>query len=402
MPKKHKKRDIIAACEEIIKSYNPTTHSIDTHLLEKVGDTTKPDAKPDDILIQQIVYGCFKEKPLLQTFIDDFYRDNASRALRKDMTMYRVLGYVSLFRMDELGVSRYRDLVSGVEPSKLSNFLGYVFNEENLYSTLRASWMTVKDLDFVEQALLPRICKHIPAMRAFSGDLVQSALDNEALEREKEEAKARGEVGLAKVARRPPTVPVSPRLTVTRPPLLPEPQRISNEVIAKDVPGFLNNTTLEKISAESQARFEQTKKETASKYQDSSLKFKFHQTKGVRPISEVRAEIEAEREKELQFNKAYCHPVPDFSSAPDIKLTAAAILREDALYRKKQAEDAALLKKYEEELRDPTEYFQWQADMRERDEVEKIRYVAMRREQAKQSAEEAKLALERQKRDNAV
>lgn len=30
------------------------------------------------------------------------------------------------------------------------------------------------------------------------------------------------------------------------------------------------------------------------------------------------------------------------------------------------------------------------------------RYVAMRREQAKQSAEEAKLALERQRQDNAV
>ena len=66
MVKKTKALNVVAECEDIIKSFNPTTHSIDSYLLERVGDTTKPDAKAEHVLIQQLVYGCFKEKPLLK------------------------------------------------------------------------------------------------------------------------------------------------------------------------------------------------------------------------------------------------------------------------------------------------------------------------------------------------
>lgn len=42
MVKKQAPTNIVGICEEIILSFNPTTHSIDTHVLEKVGDTNKP------------------------------------------------------------------------------------------------------------------------------------------------------------------------------------------------------------------------------------------------------------------------------------------------------------------------------------------------------------------------
>lgn len=183
-------------------------------------------------------------------------------------------------------------------------------------------------------------------------------------------------------------------------PVLPEPERIVADVKAKEVPGFIHNTTLKQVTAGGKKRLEDIKAQTAAQY-DSKKLFRFHKTKGVRPIEEVRKEIEDQRAAELRFDSSFYNPPPDFSSAPDIRPTAAAILREDALYRKKQAEDAALLKKYEEELRDPIEYFRWQQEMRDKDEVEKLRYVAMRRQQAKQSAEEAKLALIKQQEDNA-
>ena len=68
MSKKEKTKHvhIVATCEKIIKSFNPVTHSVDTHCLEVLGDVTKPDATPENILMQQIVYGCFKEKLLLK------------------------------------------------------------------------------------------------------------------------------------------------------------------------------------------------------------------------------------------------------------------------------------------------------------------------------------------------
>ena len=85
--------------------------------------------------MQQIVYGWYKEKStlkvrfwrlsnlsrlgclfylstnqFLQCFIDVFYGENASRVLRVDMTMYTILAYLAVFRLEELGLSKFKEL----------------------------------------------------------------------------------------------------------------------------------------------------------------------------------------------------------------------------------------------------------------------------------------------------
>jgi hypothetical protein len=272
--------------------------------------------------------------------------------------------------------------------------------QETLWNTCRSSWMTVKDLSFVESNMIPRIEMFIDQMARFDGELSQNALQNAAAEEEKEAAKARGEVGISKTAKKPKTRPISPNITRPSAPILPEPEKISTDVKAKDVPDYLDRLTMEKMTAKRLKDKEMIKKQTLSQY-TTGQQFKFHETKSGKPLDEVRREIEEERSKELRFNSAYYHPPPDFSKKLEFRDNVSTILREDALYRKQQEKDAQILRKYEEELRDPTEYYLWQQDMRERDETEKLKHVSMRRDQAKQSSEEAKYAMQKQQEDNA-
>ena len=85
-----------------------------------------------------------------------------------------------------------------------------------------------------------------------------------------------------------------------------------------------------------------------------------------------------------------------------MRLNASAIYREDALFRKQQAKDAKLLKQYEEELRDQTEFLIWQKEMREKDRAAQIEVVVQRKEAIVQSHITTAEAIAKQKEDNRI
>lgn len=55
-----------------------------------------------------------------------FYNDLASSVLRNDFTLYMVLGYLLLFRLDELEFGEFRRLTSSEDPTKMAQLLGYL------------------------------------------------------------------------------------------------------------------------------------------------------------------------------------------------------------------------------------------------------------------------------------
>lgn len=266
--------------------------------------------------------------------------------------------------------------------------------------------MQVKDLSFVEKEILPKLAKYVSEMSRYCGELSQTAIANAELEDAKKELQAKGEVGINKsLPKRQLTRPISPKLTKPTPTILPEPIKIEQNVTAHPVPSTIYETSLEQINSKKAKIREDIKEQTVKKLNDPEYHFKFHESKAGKPIEQIRKELEEQQLAELQFDKAYYNPPPkanpkDLELVSNIKPNVSTILREDYLYRQLQAKDAKILKNYEEELRDPIEYYYWQETMEKQDEIEKLKYVNLRRDQAKQSAEEAKLAYEKQREDN--
>lgn len=91
-------------------------------------------------------------------------------------------------------------------------------------------------------------------------------------------------------------------------------------------------------------------------------------------IDKIREEVERERYEKLMQTAPEKRPslgnvdlvrdkLNKYSNA-HVKLNAAAILREDAVYKRKQEEEAKLLKAYEQDLRDASQFKEWQEEMK--------------------------------------
>jgi len=388
-------------CEEFIRSFNPVTHSIDSHVDTELGKKNKF-SNAEKAFIQQVVYGWYREKAGLEAFVENFFSDCASMVSRADKVLYTVIAYIAIFRLDEIGWNHFKELVITQEPTKMSNIISYLFNKENLWSCLRADWIKIYDLSYVEDEIIAGIEMYIKEADRYLGDLQLKAQGLAAAQAMKEEAMKSGRVGLREVEQRSLTAPHSPNITRPRPPKLPEPIKITQTVEIHDVPSYLNRTSVSMLKEESAKRLAEVRTKTVAKYDEKDL-FNLHETKYGKKLEDLRREKEAEEAKLLAFDSSFVNEPPDFSQIKGkVRLNAAAILREDALYKKQQAKDVELIKSYEEELRDPSEYFAWQKEMKERDDVMKLRQVAMRREQAKQSSEEARDAMAKQREDNKI
>ena len=238
------KSKLIRRVEELYRSFNPTIDSIDTHVDKNIGSTTDAafssldqQKQAENLFIQQTLYGLMKEKRFIDAFINNFYADNAANISRADSTMYQIFAYLAIFRLEQLKFSRFKEFLQTQDPTKMFYFVDYLFTPDHLKSILLQDWMQIKDLTYVEEQVIAPLLKYSKDALAFCAVLNASAADAKAAQDEKEAAKANGTAGLGEVTKRQLTIPVSPRITATRPPKLPAIEEISQRVVAKDPPG---------------------------------------------------------------------------------------------------------------------------------------------------------------------
>ena len=382
----------------------------------------------------QVFYGCTRYKKLLKIFISSLYFKHAGETQRADQTLYTVLAYLALLRLSELGFADFRALVLSQEHFKMTVFLRFLFDEENLRTWLRPEWTKHYEPSFVEEQLIDRIGTFIPQARTPPTHLLGTPASARAAPRRhrvretpgapqvhalekvlagrmaseaaKKEAAAEAARALAegRGGSHKHTTPEPFDLTAPKPRLVPVPaDEIDCTFKAGGVPAstYADAKQLkDRIALDKQKDANRVRMK--AKYSDPRVQpFKLRVTERPSNLPRIKAEVEAARDAECTFDPPAAKPVPKpREGAGVVKLNSAAILREDNLYRKKQQSEAQLLGAYEQELRDSSEFDAWQARMRTADEESRMKEVERRRVETLLADEEAKEARLRKLNEN--
>lgn len=88
-----------------------------------------------------------------QAFLSSFYFTNSGSTNRGDYHLYMVMAYVAIFRLEELGMARFRYLLNGLDTLKMHMLLTFLFSLDNVEAWFKEQWCKYLDRKFVEVRL---------------------------------------------------------------------------------------------------------------------------------------------------------------------------------------------------------------------------------------------------------
>lgn len=253
-----KRRELLAACEQLIKSFDPARMTVDAHADEQLRELTGASAS-DRLFLQQVFYGTFRYRELLRPALTRFLEVSAGKgASRRDYTTILVLAYLAVFRLHELGTSRFGALVtsSTLAPAGAHALLSFLFDEQELSDELRSCWTRVLDPEFVDLEIIAKMRRcRAEAIDPLLAQLHVSAFGSGAGTNSSGEPSTTA-IDAGEARKKKATVPVAPNITQPKPRRAVEPISIPQTVKAAPVPANLNAVTLEDLAKQKKERRE--------------------------------------------------------------------------------------------------------------------------------------------------
>lgn len=374
--------ELLQKCIQVIDTFDPRQTTVDAYmddtpiLKEKwIGETERK-------FVHQVFYGCIRYQKFLKLFTTSLFYRCPVIAVRSEQTLYAILGYLLFFRLEELGVTEFKLLLmcGAGSPQALYELLQYTLNVEELERWVKVEWCKLLDVRYVEEEIIGKLQSFKPHFQPLLEEM---------------EIKATGSIqsdvsgdSTVVVREKKCTTPKPFNITQQKPKPLPEPEPAPVQIKARLVPPGMLDRALLQVEEEKVLRLGKEKARVVEKYgvdRGPKLTKKCDDNE----MAELARRIAGERYGECTFKppppRKYVPPPEDAVVRPNI----AAILREDALLKKKQAADFQLLRRYEEDLRDASQFYQWQDEMKEKDQENEDSRVQQRIEQSRLALDEA-------------
>ncbi|KAI9146561.1 hypothetical protein BKA69DRAFT_1120983 [Paraphysoderma sedebokerense] len=374
---------------------DPLRFTNDEELLDKFFEDEAVEDRSDQVFVQEVYYGCIRNRGVLEGILDLFYCHTGSTLLRSDYNFFMALLYLSVFRINDLSFSVYSEIIHALATNgnmfKVSEMISFIYDEEKLDSLILPELSKSFDGRYIQDEVLQAIKDNLESGRVLKMEL--SELSEQGMKTKK--------------SNKPITAPQPFVLTKPKPRPVPKIKPIPLVAKSRPIPKSVRRAVpvetelLEKKKQENRAR-EKEKYEKAKQSQ-----FKVAHKPALSDKTKKKLETIKERSHTNAgsiINKA--KPVPSSIKEPvAVKLNTATILRDDALVRKKEEVKLKLLMEKEVILRDTTSFGQWQEEMRIKEEAEKKIELEKRRLEIQLTHEEALIAREeklKQKREIVV
>ncbi|EDQ87389.1 uncharacterized protein MONBRDRAFT_33293 [Monosiga brevicollis MX1] len=297
-----------------------------------------------ETFVQEVYNGCLKHHRALRVPVNSFFAHEPVRALRSDRPLYSILAYLGTMRLGELGVVTLVELIEDVLIDKLLRFFGFLTDRENILGFLHDEWLKVYDDDYVQTHLVGPLLEY--------GDSLMQAL-----------AALQARVSSPSNGTRD-TLRAAVRLTQPAPFNLTEPHSVYR-------------TPLEEAALERKRRSNRDKAERTARLAAEQAP-RCAPTMGDLARKAYMTEQRARELEELPAHTHRARPVPAaVLQNKNVRLNAAAILREELRFRKQQEAELARLEGLargdfdEEEMADRDRQARLEAEAQRLADVEK-------------------------------
>ncbi|XP_019859478.1 PREDICTED: cilia- and flagella-associated protein 99-like isoform X2 [Amphimedon queenslandica] len=326
--------------------------------------------------LSEVFGGCMRFSPLLKVLVDRYYASNVGLCLHSDSSLYHVISYLILLRLEEVGIPQLKRLLESQSTIKIYKFLKFILSHDNLHGWIKDELCKVYDEAFIHDHILLQLSNH-----------------EDQLERYIQQLESQVNLKLTTHHSTIPPTTIKPfNLTNPKPRLVPTPEKIPTIPPHKPVPKSMYVPPLE---SEKIALMRDTQKYRAKeKLEDAnSSQFSCAYTEKSEKTKKVIQQIIQEREAKVEYEPIRPVPVPvTTKEAPSLKLNTTAILREGARIQKLEEEEERRLAGLEAGERDTADYFKWQGEVKEETAARRLAEQKKRHLEGQLSYEEAIIA----------
>mmetsp|Transcript_6907 Transcript_6907/g.10108 ORF Transcript_6907/g.10108 Transcript_6907/m.10108 type:complete len:749 (-) Transcript_6907:31-2277(-) len=388
---------------ELLTTFEPKKKTVDAHLTSFLKKNNIESTEHQEFL-KEVLYGINKNKAIVKSVTNQYYKKRKEASV-KDIKKYHLIVFLAYVKLGKiLSFPQFKGIVKhSLSLPKLYPLLNFLFEQEPIYVYIIPSLLNAYDHHWIEDTFLTHIETNREDILNYSKSIEQKATGS----------KETTEDELPKI-----TEPEPFNLTKSKIKLITQPKLIETTFKANPVPEST-------YSCEPQVRkaLDDYKKGVNSAMVPDDVKMEHRTKQETLNQGPLFTALNERKDKVSEFNKTKQEAAKKVEIAKDkalanslkpksiedvkkmlnrpapVKYNATAIMREDGILKAKQKKEEQLLRRFESELRDSSEFFEWQEEMRARDALEKelkLQQLKLEMELSDARAKQAKIDQETQ------